>query len=88
MKCLTVILIILLILLILTIRYRRQIQLSLYIFRLLFAIRKNETHLREEQEIRFVCCVGCKKWLPASEAIDLQLGNFYCSKECLNKRLH
>jgi hypothetical protein len=41
----------------------------------------------KKKDIQLVCCAGCKKWLPASEAIDLQLGNFYCSKDCFNKRL-
>ncbi|GIU83103.1 MAG: hypothetical protein D6687_02840 [Acidobacteria bacterium] len=86
MKCLTIILILLLILLILTIRYRRQIRFFINIFRLFFAIRENQMPAKKK-DIQLVCCAGCKKWLPASEAIDLQLGNFYCSKDCFNKRL-
>lgn len=85
MKCLLVLLILVFVFALVAFRYRREISLLVKIFRLLFFHKKPKVESKKAEEL--IRCVNCQQWIPASQALALNMGNFYCSKECIKKSL-
>ncbi|MCY7374954.1 MAG: hypothetical protein LH472_03150 [Pyrinomonadaceae bacterium] len=71
-------------------RYRKQIQMALYVFRMFRKMRQmNKTDEKqiemreEEQNIALVNCAKCGTWIPQNKALKLRSDVFYCSATCL-----
>jgi hypothetical protein len=76
------------------VRYRRQIQMGLYVFRMFRKMRQmNKTATTEKQvtpaarsnDIPLGRCAKCGSWKPQSEALKFGGNVFYCSSNCLEK---
>lgn len=78
------------------VRYRKQIQMALYVFRMFRKMRqlsKTPDQPAEKQirptsasnEIPLVRCAKCGSWKPQSESLKLGRNVFYCSSNCMEK---
>ncbi len=72
------------------VRYRRQIQTGLYVWRMFRKMRQvGKTESRQvetkntEQDVQLVRCAKCGTWIPKSKALNLRSKNFYCSTNCI-----
>ncbi len=95
MKWLILLLLILLVVVFVAIRYRRQIQTGIYVWRMFRKMRQmgksseksdgdkriNET--ANTKNAPLVRCAKCGKWIPQTEALNLRSKNFYCSYNCM-----
>ena len=90
MKWLIVIALIVVIALFVANRYRKQIQMALYVFRMFRKMR--QMNKSEEKQINtaanandtaLVNCAKCGTWIPQNKALKLRSGVFYCSSNCL-----
>lgn len=70
-------------------RYRRQIQMAIYVLRMFRKMRqmsKADEKQIETKEIRndvpLVRCVRCGSWSSQEKALKLPSGTFYCSTNC------
>jgi hypothetical protein len=75
-------------------RYRRQIQMALYVFRMFRKMRQmNRAETTEKQierntdarDIPLVRCAKCGAWKPQTDALKFGGNIFYCSSNCLEK---
>lgn len=71
-------------------RYRKQIQMALYVFRMFRKMRQmNKTDEKQietretEKNVALVSCAKCGTWIPQNKALKLRSGVFYCSANCL-----
>ena len=90
MKWLIILGLILLVIILIASRYRKQIQMGLYVFRMFRKMR--QMNRAEEKQINtkaqtndetLVNCAKCGTWIPQNKAIKLRSGVFYCSSNCL-----
>ncbi len=71
-------------------RYRKQIQMALYVFRM-FRKMRQMSKIEEKQidakanseQTALVNCAKCGTWIPQNKALKLRSGVFYCSANCL-----
>ena len=75
-------------------RFRKQIQMALYVFRMFRTMRKmNKSEPQEKQiektetapDIQLVKCARCGTWIPQTKALNLRSKTFYCSTNCMEK---
>lgn len=71
-------------------RYRKQIQMGLYVFRMFRKMRQmnksEEKQINPKENINdtaLVSCAKCGTWIPQNKALKLRSGVFYCSSKCL-----
>jgi Sec-independent protein translocase protein TatA len=74
-------------------RYRKQIQMALYLLRMFRKMRQMNNSASEEKQIektesapsdvQLVKCARCGKWVPQSKALNLRSKTFYCSANCM-----
>ncbi len=71
-------------------RFRRQIKMAIYVWRMFHKMRqagKSEGKHIEKQDnlsdVALVRCAKCGTWTPQSKALNLRSGVYYCSKNCL-----
>jgi len=71
-------------------RYRQQIKMAIYVWRMFRKMRqtgKTEEKQIEKQEnakdIALVRCAKCGTWIPQNKALNLRSGINYCSTVCL-----
>lgn len=91
MKFLVILLILILVLGLVALRYRKQIQTGLQVWRMFRTMRKmskpKETKKIETEEPKsaqkLVKCAKCGTWTPLTKAIYFRSKTFYCSKECM-----
>lgn len=90
MKWLIILGLILLVIILIASRYRKQIQMGLYVFRMFRKMRQmNQTPEKqintkaETGDGTLVNCAKCGTWIPQNKAIKLRSGVFYCSSNCL-----
>ena len=71
-------------------RYRRQIQMAMYVFRMFRKMRKINNV--EEKQINtradsidstLVNCAKCGTWIQRNKALKLRSEVYYCSSDCL-----
>lgn len=76
------------------IRFRRQIQTALYMykmFRKMRQISKPETPEKRietdinSNDVQLVRCTKCGSWIPQNTALKLSKNTFYCSSKCMEK---
>lgn len=70
-------------------RYRKQIQTALYLFRM-FRKMRQMSRAPEEKQIektesdgQLVKCARCGTWIPQNKALNLRSKTFYCSANCM-----
>lgn len=90
MKWIIVLLVLLLIAALIAVRFRRQIQTAIYIWRMFGKLREagksgNREIERPEtgKDAALVRCAKCGTWIPQNKALNLRSGIFFCSKICL-----
>ncbi len=71
-------------------RYRQQIKLAIYVWRMFRKMRKadkTDGKQIEKQEnakdVALVRCAKCGTWTPQNRALNLRSGANYCSTACL-----
>lgn len=75
------------------VRFRRQIQTALYLFKMFRKMRemsapraetgKKIEPNRAETDVELVRCTKCAAWIPRNTALKLSKNTFYCSSKCL-----
>ncbi len=90
MKWIIIIGLLLVVLMLIASRYRKQIQMALYVFRMFRKMRQmNKTGEKQINaaansiETNLVNCAKCGTWIPQNKAVELRSGVFYCSASCL-----
>jgi len=90
MKWLFLLFLIGIVLVLIAIRYRRQIQTGIYLFRMFRKMRQmgksDEKQIVEKEkpkETQLVRCAKCGTWIPQSKAFNLRSNTFYCSANCM-----
>ncbi len=93
MKWIIILGLILIVLLLIVSRYRKQIQMALYVFRMFRKMRqmsktdeKQINTAADSTEIALVNCAKCGTWIPQNKALKLRSGVFYCSSDCLETK--
>jgi len=71
-------------------RYRRQIQMAIYVWRMFRKMRQaGRTDERKidtkesAEDLPLIRCGKCGTWIPQNKALSLRSGVFYCSTNCL-----
>ncbi len=92
MKFLVIIFILLMLLMLLALRFRRQIQTGLQVWRIFRQVRQASKPPAEaqakatiEKSESLVRCSRCGKWIAPSEAVNLRSKTIYCSTNCMEK---
>lgn len=80
-KFLFVFLLLILLFSLIALRYRREITFLIKLLRLLSSSFGD----KDSNEESLVFCATCKKWVASSRALSMGMGNFYCSRECVNR---
>lgn len=89
MKFLFILLILMLVFGLIALRYRKQIQTALDVWRM---FRKMQEKPKAEKRIektanpidtQLVKCAKCGAWIPLTKAIYFRSKTFYCSKDCM-----
>lgn len=74
------------------VRFRRQIQMGLYVFKMFRQMRQMskpeqpEKQLKKtagEADVQLVRCAKCGSWIPQNTALKLSKNTFYCSSKCM-----
>lgn len=92
MKWLILLILFLVLLAIIAVRYRRQINVGIEIFKM-FRQLKNQTKSgkkkldkkAEDKAVPLVRCARCGTWTPQTSALNLRSKTFYCSTNCMEK---
>lgn len=92
MKWLIILIILLIVAAFVVLRYRRQIQTGLHLWRMFRKMRQMnqpsekriETVSNDKNE-PLVRCERCGSWIPQSEAMKLRSKTFYCSAKCMER---
>jgi formylmethanofuran dehydrogenase subunit E len=73
-------------------RFRKQIQAMLQIWRMYKQIKQANQPIEKQMPKRekieneaLVRCANCGKWTPQSAALNLRKQTFYCSSNCVEK---
>ena len=92
MKWLILLALLLFVIFIIAMRYRRQLQTGLQIWRMFRQFKKASRPAEKEIEKRgvdknepLVRCARCGKWISQSEALNLRSKTVYCSTNCMEK---
>ncbi len=92
MKLLIIFVLFLVVLALIAVRYRKQIQTAIYVWRMFRKMRQmskpneNQIETKENQlNVPLIRCVGCGNWV--AETNVLKMGNkiSYCSAACIEK---
>ena len=92
MKWIIIIGLIFVVLMLIVSRYRKQIQMALYVFRMFRKMRQMNKTEEKQLDVKanstaanLVNCAKCGTWIPQNKALKLRSGVFYCSANCLEK---
>lgn len=93
MKWLIILLILLVLFAIVAMRYRRQIQTAIYMYRMFRKMRQMSKGSGERQietkqnrtDTPLVRCVGCGNWVAETEVLKMGNKISYCSSACIEK---
>ena len=71
-------------------RYRRQIQMAIYVWRMFRRMRQmgktDEKQIQTDENTKespLIRCGKCGTWIPKNKALSLRSGIYYCSANCL-----
>lgn len=96
MKWLIILVILLIVAAIVAVRYRRQIQTAIYMYRMFRKMRemsKPPAKQKEKQidrkndlsDVQLVRCTGCGNWVAQTEVLKMGNKISYCSAACIEK---
>lgn len=92
MKWLILLILILILFAFLINKYRRQIQMAIYVWRMFRKMRQagkadeKQIETRDEAEkVQLIRCAKCGTWTPQKNALNLRTGVFYCSTDCMEQ---
>lgn len=90
MKWLIVLGLLIVILALIVTRFRQQIKMAIYVWRMFRKMRQvgktDEKQIEKQanpKDAALVRCAKCGTWIPQNKALNLRSGIFYCSKVCL-----
>lgn len=90
MKWLILLGLLIVLLVIIAARFRRQIKMAIYVWRMFRKMRQagnsQEKQLEKQEnskDVALIRCAKCGTWIPQSKALNLRSGGYYCSKICL-----
>ena len=90
MKWIIILGLIFIVLMLIVSRYRKQIQMALYVFRMFRKMRQMSKSEEKQIDVKanstetnLVNCAKCGTWIPQNKALKLRSGVFYCSSDCL-----
>ncbi|MDQ3321688.1 MAG: hypothetical protein M3525_04420 [Acidobacteriota bacterium] len=90
MKWLILLLFIAVVGILIAVRYRRQIQTGIYLYRMFRKMRQmgkgSDKQIDRKEtagDVPLVRCAKCGKWTPQTKALNLRSKIFYCSSNCL-----
>jgi ribosomal protein S26 len=73
-------------------RYRRQLQTALYVWRMFKKMRRmNDTKEKQIEkkettgDVQLIRCAKCGTWIPQKNALKLRSKTFFCSANCMEK---
>lgn len=79
----------------LAVRYRRQIQMGIYVFRMFRKMRemsragaepeKQINKNSDKKDVPLVRCTKCGSWKPQTESLKFGGNVYYCSSNCMEK---
>ena len=97
MKWLIILGLLALLLIVIATRFRRHIQMAIYVFKMFRKMRQmskaegSETQISsgnaQESDVALVRCAKCGSWRPQTEAIKFAGGLYYCSQNCVETRV-
>ncbi len=77
---------------IMALRYRRQLQTALYVWRMFKKMRRmNDTKEKQIEkkettgDVQLIRCAKCGTWIPQKNALKLRSKTFFCSANCMEK---
>ncbi len=78
---------------IIAVRYRRQINAGIEIYKMFRQVRRQMKPPEEKQikkpvtkgEVQLVRCAKCGKWINETNALNLRSKTFYCSTNCMEQ---
>lgn len=90
MKWLILLGLLIILVIIIATRYRRQIQMAIYVLRMFRKMRQNSKNDERQietkegaRDVPLIRCGKCGIWIPQNKALRLRSGIFYCSTDCL-----
>jgi len=90
MKWLILLGLVIILLAIIAVRFRSQIKMGIYVWRMFRKMRQagksGEKQIEKRENSKhaaLVRCAKCGTWIPQSKALNLRSGIYYCSKICL-----
>jgi Sec-independent protein translocase protein TatA len=90
MKWLIILGLLILVWAIIAVRYRRQIQTAIYVWKMFRKMRQPEKTAEKQIEkkensgdVSLVKCAKCGTWIPQKNAFNLRSKIFYCSANCM-----
>ncbi len=94
MKWLIILFLLLALTAIIAVRYRRQIQTAIYMYRMFRKMRQvskgTEKQIETKQNplnVPLVRCVGCGNWVAETEVLKMGNKISYCSTACIEKNV-
>jgi len=94
MKWLIILVLLAILLMFIAVRYRKQIQTALYMYKMFRKMRhmsKPETSEKRietdisSNDVQLVRCTKCGSWIPQNTALKLSKNTFYCSSKCMEQ---
>lgn len=92
MKFLIILGLLLALLAVIAVRYRRQIQMAIYMWRMFRKMRQvskaGEKQIENKEpapNAPLVRCAGCGMWISENKILKLGAKSFYCSADCMEK---
>lgn len=75
-------------------RYRQQIKMAIYVWRMFRKMRqagkvdKKEIEKQDDSNAALVRCVKCGTWISQVKALKLRSGINYCSAQCMETKIN
>jgi len=91
MKWLIILVLFILLTAIVAVRYRRQIQTALYVWKMFRKMRQmNKTDEKQieqpkTKDVPLIRCAKCGTWTEQKNALNLRSKTFYCSTNCMEQ---
>lgn len=90
MKWLILLILFIVLLAVIAMRYRQQIKMAIYVWRMFRKMRQmgksDEKQIESpanQPDVALVRCAKCGTWTPQNNAVKLRSGTNYCSTRCL-----
>jgi len=90
MKWIIILILLFVVAAIIVIRYRRQIQTAIFVWKMFRKMRQaskpTEKQIEKQEnlnDVPLVKCAKCGTWMPQKNAMNLRSKTFYCSANCM-----